>query len=88
MEKAIGLLDSIIQNMEYIGLLLREHHKYVPPLNTFNLVMDKLNRLKVMLENDILTPEQIMEAVRRLEKPVKPDEDIGFSKLCDFVKHL
>ena len=38
--------------------------------------------------NSGVTPEQIMEAVRRLEKPVKPDEDIGFSKLCDFVKHL
>ena len=78
MNNAIKLIEDIIKNMEYIELLLTEGHKYVPPLNTFNLVMNKLNKLRYILENDILTPEQIMEAVRKLEKPIKLDEDIFY----------
>ena len=84
-----NLLDDIIKDMEYIGLLLKAGHKYIPPLNTYKLVMNKLEKLKYMLENDILTPEQIMEAVRKLEKPIKSDEDIiTRAKIGNFVNHL
>ena len=75
MNNAINLIENIIKNMEYIELLLTEGHKYVPPLNTFNLVMRQLNKLRVMLDTEYLTLEQIREAVRKLEKPIKPDED-------------
>ena len=74
MENPIKLLDNIIKNMEYIELLLTEGHKYVTPLNTFNLVMGKLIRLRVILDTGCLhsiTPDQIREAVIRLEKPVE-----------------
>ena len=74
MEDTIGLLNNIIKNMEYIGLLLTEGHKYVPPLNTYNLVMKELERLKYILENNYLTPEQIREAVKILEKPIKREK--------------
>ena len=74
MEDTIGLLNNIIKNMEYIGLLLTEGHNYVPPLNTYNLVMKKLERLKYILENNNLTPEQIREAVRKLEKPINTSD--------------
>ena len=73
MSNAIKLIEDIIKNMEYIELLLTEGHKYVPPLNTFNLVMGQLNKLRVMLDTEYLTPEQIREAVRRLEKPIERD---------------
>jgi len=74
MENPIKLLDNIIKNMEYIELLLTEGHKYVPPLNTFDLVMGQLNKLRVILDNEFLTPEQIREAVIRLEKPIKREK--------------
>ena len=74
MENPIKLLDNIIKNMEYIELLLTEGHKYVAPLNTFNLVMKRLNRLRVILDTEYLTPEQIREAVIRLEKPIKREK--------------
>jgi len=75
MNNFVKLVDDILGNMEYIRLLLKEGHKYVTPLNTFDLVIRKLNKLKVMLDTDYLTPEQIREAVRRLEKPINPDKD-------------
>ena len=89
MNNAIKLIEDILKDMEYIELLLKEGHKYVPPLNTFNLVMKKLDKLKSILENEYLTPEQIMEAVRKLERPIKPDEDIiTGAKISNFVNHL
>lgn len=74
MNNAIKLLDDIIKNMEYIRLLLTEGHKYVVPLNTYNRVMRQLDKLKGMLEDNILTPEQIMDAVKILEKPIKREK--------------
>jgi len=52
MVKKIILLNSIIENMEYIKLLLVEGHEYVVPLHTYNLAMKQLNELKDILEND------------------------------------
>ena len=49
-KKAIFLLDNIINNMEYIKLLLTEGHKYTQPLNTYYLVIKRLNELKTMLK--------------------------------------
>ena len=77
MNNFIKLVDDILKNMEYIRLLLEGGHKYVTPLHTFDLVVRKLNKLKVMLEDNILTPEQIIEAVRRLEKQRNPDISTG-----------
>lgn len=69
----VKLIDSILKDMEYIGLLLSDR-KYVSPLNTFNLVIGKLNKLKVMLDTEYFTPDQIREAIRRLEKPIVRDD--------------
>jgi len=74
MNNFVKLVDDILGNMEYIRLLLEEGHKYVTPLHTFDLVVRKLNKLKVMLEDNILTPEQIVEAVKILEKPLKREK--------------
>lgn len=71
MNNTIKLIDDILKNMEYIELLLTEGHKYVTPLNTFNLVVKQLNQLRVILNTEYLTPDQIREAVIRLEKPIK-----------------
>ena len=70
MENPIKLLDNIIKNMEYIELLLTEGHKYVTPLNTFNLIMRQLSKLRVILDTEYLTPDQIREAVIRLKKSI------------------
>ncbi len=69
----VELIDSILKDMKYIGLLLSDR-KYVPPLNTFNRTVRKLEKLRTMLDTEYLTPEQIREAVRRLEKPIESDK--------------
>lgn len=50
MKKAIFLLDNIINNMEYVKLLLIEGHE-LPPLDTYYLIIKRLNELKSILEN-------------------------------------
>lgn len=74
MSNAIKLLDDIIKNMEYIKLLLTEGHKYVVPLNTYNRVMGKLDKLKGMLDNEFISEEQIRKAIKILEKPKKREK--------------
>ena len=76
MNNAIKLIDDILKNMEYVRLLFKRDEG-ITPLHTFDLVVRKLNKLKVILDTDYLTPEQIREAARRLEKP---KEDILSSK--------
>ena len=49
MEETINKVCNIINNMKYIKLLLTEGHEYVPPLNTYRLVMGRLYELKKML---------------------------------------
>jgi len=84
MNDAINLIDDILKNMEYIRLLLSAGHKYVTPLHTFNMVIEKLNKLKNMLDINYLTPEQIREAVIRLEN----SEDSNFSYNLSSKKFL
>ncbi|GAG58735.1 unnamed protein product, partial [marine sediment metagenome] len=42
----ISLINNIIEDMEYIKLLLIEGHDYTPPLNTYYLVLKRLEELK------------------------------------------
>jgi len=76
MNNAIKLLDEISKDMEYIKLLLTEP---VPPLSACGSVIWKLAKLRGMLDNEFLTPEQIREAVRRLEKPISDDPSDGIT---------
>ena len=55
MNNAIELLESIEKDMEYIRLLLTEGHKYILPLNTFNRVVFKLDKLKDMIDKGGIT---------------------------------
>ena len=75
MNNAIKLIDSILKNMEYVRLLFKRDEG-ITPLHTFDLVVRQLNQLRVMLDTDYLTADQIREAVRRLEKPIEPDGDV------------
>ena len=43
------LVDNIRKNMEYLKLLLIEGHQYAAPLNTYNLIIKQLDKLREML---------------------------------------
>ena len=73
MKNAINLIDNILKNMEYVRLLFKRDEG-ITPLHTFDLVVKQLNRLRVILGTDYLTPDQIREAVIRLEKPIKREK--------------
>ena len=73
MKNAINLIDDILKNMEYVRILFKRD-KDITPLHTFDLVVKKLNKLRVMVDTEYLTPEQIREAVIKLEK-----SDLGYA---------
>ena len=59
------LIDNIRKNMEYLKLLLIEGHQYAVPLNTYNLIMKQLDKLREMLVSIHLVKDPIV--VRRKE---------------------
>ena len=51
LSKAIFLLDNIMDNMEWIKLLL-EKDRFIAPLTTWNLVMLRLEQVKDIVKSN------------------------------------